>query len=393
MTEPELLITTSSELDNVVARARDDRVIALDTEFMRERTYRARLCLVQVATRDATFLIDPLGRVDLAPLAKIVPDPGVEVVVHAGKQDVEIFYERYGVVPENVFDVQLAAGCVGYGSYLPYGRLVELVTKVRLEKGESYSDWCRRPLSTSQLTYAADDVRYLLRIGDRLKEQLQVQGRMEWAREEMRRFEEVDAYRFDPGEAWRRVPGRAKLTARQVGVLKEVGRWREEAAYERDLPRGWVVKDPTIIEIARRMPADKEALKGIRGLNPKEIERSAEAIVAAVARGRRSPVVDLPARATTDALVRARMVAALAWPVVKARCEGAGLATELVATQGELEAVVLDVVSGSFDPTRHRLTSGWRREVAGRPVVAIARGEIAVKAIAKPPYIEEVPVR
>ncbi len=385
-------MTTSSELDDVVAQARDDRVMGLDTEFMRERTYRAKLCLVQVATRASTFLIDPLGRVDLAPLAKVVADPGTEVLVHAGKQDLEIFYERYGVVPENVFDVQLAAGFVGYGSSLPYGRLVELAAGVRLPKGESYSDWCKRPLTASQLTYAANDVRFLVRISERLKEELRARGRQEWAREEMRRFEQVESYRFDPGQAWRRVPGRGKLTGAQLAVLKEVAEWREQEAYERDLPRNWVVKDPTVIEIARRAPSETKALMSIRGLNAKEVERSGDAIIGAVVRGRRAPAVDVPPPATKSALVRARMVAALADPVVKARCEGADLATELVATQGELEALVLDLVTGSLDENLHRLTTGWRRVVAGAAVLALAKGEIAVKATEGPPYIEEVPV-
>lgn len=378
----------------MVARARETRIVGFDTEFMREKTYRARLCLVQVGIRDSIFLIDPLAQLDLAPLAKVIADHLIEVVLHAGKQDLEIFYERYGVVPENVFDVQLAAGFAGYGGSLPYGRLVELVTGVRLEKGESYSDWCRRPLLPAQMAYAGDDVRYLVRVSERLKDELLSRGRTEWVREEMRRFEQIDAYRFDPEAAWRRVPGRGKLSGRQLEVLKEVARWREESAYERDLPRGWIVKDPTLIEIARRAPSDRKSLTRIRGFNSREAERSGDAIVTAVTRGRRAPVVDLPPAAPAKkVLVRARMVTSLADAVVKARCEAAGLASELVTTHAELEALVIEAVTGPVDETRHRLTTGWRRVVAGAAVLALARGEIAVKAVEKAPYIEEVSVR
>ena len=365
--------------------------MGLDTEFLRERTYRARLCLVQVATRRSIFLIDPLSGVDLAPLAKVIADPVVEVILHAGKQDLEIFYEQYGVVPDNVFDVQLAAGFAGYGGSLPYGRLVEVVEKVRLEKGESYSDWCKRPLTSSQMAYAADDVAYLIGVSDRLKQQLGARGRMEWAREEMRRFDNVESYRFDPDVAWRRVPGRGKLSGRQLAVLKEVARWREEAAHERDLPRGWIVKDPTIIEIARRAPRDRKALASIRGLTPKEAERSGDAILAAVARGLRAPVVDVASQPPKNVLTRVRMIAALADTVLKARCEAAAIATELVATQGQLEALLVDVVTGSPVEGRHRLTTGWRHNVAGAAILSVAAGETSVKAIAVPPYIEEVP--
>jgi ribonuclease D len=388
------LITTSSELEDVVAGVRSAGVLGLDTEFMREKTYRARLCLVQVCAADSISLIDPLARVDLAPLAKVIADPLVEVVIHAGKQDLEIFYERYGVVPANVFDVQLAAGFAGYGGSLPYGRLVELVTGARLEKGESYSDWCRRPLTAAQLRYAGDDVRYLVDVAVRLKEELGARGRMEWVRAEMRRFEQADSYRFAPEEAWRRVPGRGKLSGRQLAVLKEIARWREESARERDLPRGWGMKDPTLIEVARRAPSDRETLAKIRGFNAREVERSGDDIAAAVARGRKAAVVDSPVAAPAKSvLVRARMIAALADALVRARCEAAGLATELVVTHAELEALLIEAVTGTIDEGRHRLTTGWRREVAGAAVLALARGEIAVKAVEKPPYIAEVPVR
>jgi ribonuclease D len=391
--DSDVLITTTSELDEVVSGSRSARSIGMDTEFLREKTYRAKLCLVQIATDDNIYLIDPLQGLDLGGIAELIGDPEIEILVHAGKQDFELFYEEYGVVPANVFDIQLGAAFAGYGSSLPYGRLVSELGGVQLVKGESYTDWCRRPLTSSQTRYAADDVRYLGAIAARLKEELGSLGRIEWAREEMRRQFEVDeSYRFDPGSAWRKVSGRGSLSPRQLTILREVARWREETASERNVPRGWLVKDPSLIEIARRAPSTSGELKGIRGFNAREAERSARDIVAAVEAGRQAqPMASIPTP-PKSAQARARMLSGLADAVVRARCEEAKIATELVTNRTELEALLAEVVNGSLDPSRHRILNGWRRDLAGSAVLDLAQGRIALKAIDRVPYIQEVPL-
>ena len=384
------LVTTGTELAHALESARGAGAIGLDTEFMRERTYRARLCLVQIATFDHVFLIDPLEGSPLQGVADLIADESVEVVVHAGRQDFELFYEIYGVVPRAVLDVQVAAGFAGHGASLPYGRLVEGALGVTLDKGESYTDWCRRPLTEAQLRYAGDDVRYLLGIAQSLKERLLELGRLEWVEQEMRSLEDPDAYGIDPAEAWRRVSGRGTLSGRQVAVLKEVARWREETAASRNLPRGWVVKDPTLVEIARRRPTSIGQLQAIRGMNVKETERSGNEILAAVERGRRAPAIELPKVAARGVQMRARMMAGLADAVVRARCEQAGIATELVSTRSELEALLIEVFQGLRNGSNHRLLNGWRRDLAGQAVVDLARGRIAVRGVERPPYVEEV---
>jgi ribonuclease D len=314
--------------------------------------------------------------------------------VHAGRQDFELFYERFGALPANVFDVQIAAGFVGHGASLPYARVVEIVLGRKLIKGESYSDWCRRPLTESQLRYAADDVAWLLEVADRLKRELLERERLEWAREEMKGLEDKGTYEVDPGESWRRVGGRGSLSSSKLAVLREVARWREETAMRRDLPRGWVVKDPTLIEIARRGPRDLAGLRAIRGLNPAEAGRSGAELLAAVAKGARSRPPEEPGSLPRWAQVRARTLSGLADAIVRARSERAQVATELVATRGELESLLADVVTGSLDEdgSKHRLLQGWRRELAGGAVLNLARGRIAVRASDRPPYIEEVPL-
>ena len=385
-----IFVTGQEELDDAVAAARAAGTVGLDTEFLREKTYRAKLCLVQLAADETIYVVDVLEPLDLKALADLVADSDVRVILHAGRQDLELFYEGWGAVPANVFDVQLAAGFAGHGASLPYGRLVEALVGKKLVKGESYTDWCRRPLTEAQLSYAADDVRYLAAAARRLDAKLTRLGRRDWVAEEMKALESEDVYRTDPGEAWRKVGGRGSLSPKGLAVLREVARWREETAQRRDIPRGWVIKDPTMIEIARRLPASVGALKSIRGFNASEADRSGRDILAAIEAGRDAPSISFAAAPPKSAQARARMLSGLADAVVRARCEEAGLATELVSTRSELEMLLAEVVTGSVEEGRHRLMRGWRRELAGDAVVALAEGRIAVKAIPKPPYVEEL---
>jgi ribonuclease D len=393
-TEPDtpIVVREQAELERLAAESRADGRMGLDTEFIRERTYRPRLCLVQVATPVAVHVIDPLDGCDLSPVASLLADSSVEVVVHAGKQDLALFFDFYGVTPTRVFDVQIAAAFAGYGGGLSYGRVVNEVVGATLAKGEAYSDWCRRPLTGEQLRYAADDVRHLLEIADRLRARLRDAGRLSWVEEEMRALETADSYRVDAGEAWRRVPGRGGLSGGQTAVLREVARWREEAAARRDLPRGWVLKDPTMIEIARRAPETVAQLKSIRGVGRGQVDKSGRAILDAVARGKSGPPVPTPSAPPRSAQVRARLLSGLADAVVRARCERAGIATELVATRSDLESLMADYFAGGRVDSNHRLLKGWRRELAGDAVLALAEGKIAVRSVPEPPYVEEVPL-
>ncbi|MBV8086968.1 MAG: HRDC domain-containing protein, partial [Chloroflexi bacterium] len=302
-----VMVSSKSQLQEVVEDVRACGRMGLDTEFLREKTYFARLCLAQVSTAERVYLVDPVKGLDVGPLAELLAEPSIEVVVHAGWQDLQLFYQRGGVVPANVFDVQLAAGFAGYSASLAYGKLVQDVLGVTLEKGEAYSEWCRRPLTDKQLHYAADDVRYLLPAADKLKQQLAQLGRQEWLADEMRWLETAETYAPDE-EVWRKVSGQGTLSPRQTAVLRELARWREEAAAERDLPRGWLVKDVTLLEIARRAPGSLAELKAIRGLEPREADRWGAAVLAAVEKGRHAPAVERPAVPSKSIQNRARMI-------------------------------------------------------------------------------------
>jgi ribonuclease D len=366
--------------------------VAFDTEFMREKTYRARLCLVQIAVEERVYIVDPLPDLDMSPFANLIDNGTVEFVVHAGRQDFEIFSSVFGVVPRAVFDVQIAAGFAGLGASLPYGRLVQATTGARLAKSESYTDWCKRPLTTSQLNYAADDVRYLLDAAAILTAKLEERDRLGWARDEMADLTRTSTYQVDPSDHYKRISGRGSLSGKQLAVLRELASWREEMASSRDIPRGWVVKDQSLVEIARRSPTKPADLKSIRGLPAKEAARSADAIMSAVARGRRAQPVDTSPSAPRSALIRTRATIGLADALLRSRCEVADVAAELVATRSDLESLLLSVFVSGGPPEDHRLWRGWRRDLVGNDLVALARGEIALRAADEPPYIQEVPL-
>ena len=390
------IVTSDADLRDLTAEAKKEGSVGLDTEFMRERTYRAQLCLVQVASARRISLIDPLAGVDLQPIGDLLADPDVEIIVHAGRQDLELFHDELDVVPTRVFDVQIAAGFAGFGASLAYGALVKSVLGVSLSKGESYTDWCRRPLTEKQVQYAGDDVRWLLDAAAALKERLDGLGRLRWAVEEMAALGSEDAYGHDLDEVWRRVSGRGGLSGRQLAVLRSLARWREEAAIRRNLPRGWVMKDVTLVDIARRQPGTVEELARVRGLNAKEAQRSGSEILRALERGRASDPPEVAPAPRREDQVRTRLIGGLADVIVRTRAEAAGIAPELVATRGEVEALLLQLFAGrskaTLDGIDHRLLKGWRRELAGDAVVAVAQGRLGVRSIDEPPYVEEVEV-
>ena len=378
-------LATTAEVSAFAEEARAEGRLALDTEFVWERTYAPVACLVQVATSRRLAVVDPLEGGDLAPLATLVGDPGVELLMHAPSADLLLFAHRFGVRPVNVFDIQLLAGFVGLGSSLAYDRIVERVLRTRLVHNETFSDWSKRPLSSTQVAYAADDVRYLHAIADALTLDLDQRGRSAWAKDELARRYGDGVGAPDPRRAYLKVARRGRLSGRQLAVLREIAAWREEEARSRDLPVGWVVKDPTLVEIARTMPQDGAAVtrvRGMGGISANALERLAAAITSGA---EADPVA--PQREPAQAVVR-RVAAAsvLASVLLRVRCDEADLAPELVATRGELESFTEGVVTGELDG--HLLATGWRDELVGAELRELIEGRIAIAPLAGPPYLE-----
>ena len=365
-------------------RAAAHRRVAIDTEFVSERRYQALLCLAQVAVPDPqasdgvrTEVIDPLGddTPDAGPLARVLADPAVEVVVHAGRQDIAILRRTWRTEISNVFDTQVAAGFLGYGNQESYESLVRRVLGVRLKGSEGFTKWDRRPLTALQLEYAADDARLLLALGGALEEQLSERGRLAWAREESRALEQSTDERT-PQRIYERLPRLGRLGEPGRAVARELVEWRERVAQSMDRPAGYVLPDQALIELARRAPGDRAALEHIRGLPPQTLHRRGAELVDAIARGRKRPPPPAPplppGRDSADA-----PVVALAQALVRHRSMEAGVAVELIATQSELASLVHALRQGA-EPDGVRVSHGWRRELVGAELAELIAGRRAL---------------
>jgi ribonuclease D len=344
------------------------------------------LCLVQIATPSRLAVVDPLQGAPLEPVARMIADPAVRKAMHAPSGDLTGFALQFGTGAAAVFDAQLAAGFAGYGGSLSLERMLDQSVGVKLRHAEGFSDWSKRPLTEQQIEYAADDVRHLLDAMDALQQRLREQGRDRWADEEMeRRYGPGAQLVQDPDQAWRRVGGRGKLRGEQLGLLVAVAAWREREARRRDIPTGWLVRDPTLVELARRRPATVAEAQQVRGL---QLKRGAQldSLLEVLATADGSPP-ERPAEIGSEMRNRIKVVLPLASAVLQAACAEAGIASELVATRDDLESLIRLV--GDGDPADHPLLSGWRRELAGQPLLRLLRGEVALRVVPGPPHVSE----
>ena len=312
--------------------ARAEGRVGLDTEFWWERTYAPVLCLLQASTRERIVLIDPQEGGIVGPIAELVVDPAVQLVMHAPAADLLLFALREDSRATNVFDTQIAAGFAGFGAGAGYERLVEAALGVRLQHNETFSDWRRRPLSETQLAYAADDVRYLFPLVDKLREHLARLGRQAWADDELHdRFGDPSRIEPDPARAWMKIARRGRLSPRQTGVLAEIAAWREREARRRDLPPGWLVEGSEPRRGGAR-PADR-----LGGAPPRARARtlgSAEAsLIEAVQAGKQAPPIEATREPAPEIARRAAAISGLATVLLRVRSDDAGIASELVATR------------------------------------------------------------
>ena len=369
-------MTTGETAAEIAAGARAAGRFGIDTEFVSEGRYRPLLCLVQVAVGDRIELLDPIAGFDHEPLAEVLADPDVEVVLHAGSQDVAILRRAWGVVPRNVFDTQIAAGFAGFSAQAGYANLLQAALGVRLHKSAGFTRWDRRPLTPEQLDYARKDVEDLLALADDLTARLTAKGRLEWAREECRRLEAITDER-EPESAYRRLPRVHQLRPRARAIARALAAWRERTAQTEDRPVGSVLPDVALVEIARRQPKDLRELERIRGIRPDTGRRRGRQIVETVELAREGdapPAEDIPRVDSDPADVP---VIALSEALIRARAQEAGLAYELVASRAELDQIVAAARERRPEPDVRTLR-GWRRDLAGSELLALLRGEVSL---------------
>jgi ribonuclease D len=366
----------------LAAQARAAGRVGIDTEFMGEGRYRALLCLVQVAveTPDSVRVevLDPLTTdYDPAPLAAVLADPAIQVILHAGRQDVALLRREWATEIHGIFDTQVAAGFAGLRAQLGYEALLHEMVGVRLGKSASFTRWDTRPLSDEQVGYAREDVLHLTELADALQSALAARGRLDWALEECRALEEASDER-EPDTIFNRLPRINSLEPSQRAVALELVRWREETARENDRPVPSVLADAPLVEVAKRRPASLDRLAQIRGLNESTLRRRGRAILGVVERGRtREPIpVDGDRPAPTDA--NDAPLIALGEALVRARAAEAGLAYELIAARADLQRVVTAVRLGEPDPDVRTL-QGWRREVVGTELLELLQGRRSLR--------------
>jgi ribonuclease D len=366
--------TTQTEVERLAEAARTAGRLGLDTEFMPEGRYRPLLCLVQIIVGDEVTILDPLAyEIEASPLAEVLADPAIEIVLHAGRQDVAILRREWKTTFANVFDTQVAAGFAGFSAQAGYNGLLHDVLRIRLSKTASFTRWDARPLTDEQLSYARGDVEHLLPLADEIQRRLVERGRLEWAREECVAIAEATDER-DPDEVWRRLPRASGLDPRERAVARALGAWRERTAAREDRPVGSVLRDPTVVELAKRQPAGRRELAQIRGVTPDVVRRRGEDVLAAIEVGRRSPPIRLEEseRSPTEAVDGPTI--ALAESLVRTRAQEAGLAYELIAARADLTPIVVAARRGQAEPDVRTL-QGWRRGLVGSELLELLAGK------------------
>ena len=375
-----IYIRDDHSLGQLVERLQGVSPLAVDTEFIRERTYFPRLCLVQLAAPGLLAVVDPLAVDDLGSFWDVLTD-GAELVLHAAGQDLEIIQRLAGRLPVRHFDTQVAAAFLGFGDSIGHSKLVERLARVTLKRSEAYTDWARRPLSDEQVHYALDDVRYLLECAETLRTQLTERGRQTWVEEELERMMRAVNASPDPDEMWRRVSGARSLTGRGLAILGRAAAWREREAVRRDIPRQRVLADRVLVEIARRAPKRQAQVEGLRGLHPREAQRSAATILAFVQEALESPPDTWPESSKPrprSGQQTVEILASLLDAVVRTRAAELELAPRLLAKRADLEKLVRQEIDADGEPGGIPVLEGWRREHVGEQLLALLRGAARV---------------
>lgn len=365
-----ILIESNDVLREVCQGLSNQPWIAIDTEFMREKTYYPELSLVQIATPDECWCIDPLAVKDLGPLTEILLNRDILKLFHAASQDVELLYYLCKEVPGPVFDTQIAASMLGYGDQIGYANLVKEVLNVTLEKTQSRTDWSRRPLTDAQLSYAADDVIYLRQLYVKMSQELSSKGRLEWLTPDFEQLEALENFQLGPDALLKKVRGQQRLKARQLGIAREIAIWREERSKQTNRPRKWVMSDDILSDISKQIPDNLEKLGHIRGIHESLVKHHGKDILKAIIAGQAIPEDELPRPvkrkklSTNQSVIIDTMNGLLSYAAAKA-----DISTSQLATRKDLEKLL---TGDEGIP----LMQGWRHQLAGHLIDDFLKGEL-----------------
>ena len=374
-----MYITSSDQLKIFCGSLQSSDVLAVDTEFVRERTYFPRIGLIQVGGKEGFAAIDPIILSDLTPLLEVLKDPKKIKVFHAARQDLEILVRLCRQVIPPVFDTQIAAALVGWGSHISFAKLIQKALGKHIHKSETYTDWCRRPLSENQIKYAIDDVRYLLPAYEKLLERLMQLKRAGWVAGEVKNWEDPATFALsDPQTRFLKIKSLRSLNRRNLAVLRELAAWREKVAIARDCLAKSIVRDETLLEIARKMPKDIKELLTIRGFHYKEAGKSGASILKAVKKGNEVPETELPRLADTDGYSTTRGIEELLSAFVQIRSEELKIEPSVLADRKRIRCFATHF-GQKLNMDENFLLQGWRKECIGEPMLKLLNGEVGLK--------------
>lgn len=381
------IITNTTELEAACLDLAKADFITIDTEFLREKTFWPKLCLIQLASPDRALIVDPLAKdIDLAPFFKLMADDSVLKVFHAARQDLEIVFHLGDLIPKPIFDSQVAAMVLGYGDSIAYDALVNKITGHHIDKTSRFTDWSRRPLTEQQLNYALADVTHLRDVYLDLSAQLEEQGRSTWLNEEMAILEARETYDIHPDDAWKRLRNRMRKP-QDLAILQRLAAWRENLARNRDVPRGRILKDDALYEVAQQKPRDQAGLGRLRTV-PKGWERSelGGSLMTALEAAYEIPSEDWPEIKRHKPAPEGTAAASdMLRVLLKTIVEQEGVAAKVIASGDDL-----DKIAANGEEATVAALSGWRRELFGDKALKLINGELALKFADKRVQVIEI---
>ncbi len=365
------VIETTEKLEAFMAKISTAKWVALDTEFLREKTYYAKLCLIQIEADGHRACVDPLSIDDLSSLTKVLNDPEVTIVLHAAHQDMEILLQLSGEVPTPIFDTQVAAAVLGLGDTMAYARLVEQMLGVAIDKSQVRTDWSRRPLKEAQLKYAIDDVRYLAQIYPMMLEKLESQNRLEWLDKDFAKASDPETYAINAKQRWKKIRGNQVLKRPQLAILRELAEWRENLAEQKDLPRKWIIGDDILIDLARQNPKSSQEIGQIRGINADRTKKYHQTWLDLLKKGAEIPESEWPELPRSKKPTPTQNgVIDLLMLVIQIEAKKQGITPAVIAGRKQ--------VANMIQAGETKLSDDWRGEIVNDTFARVLAGEMVL---------------